>query len=494
MHEPTATSDWPFPSRWVTGLGVLAVVVGFVHGLRFDFKMDDAYIAFAYARNWAQGLGLVFNPGERVEGYTCFLWVALAALGITLGVDVATWSRLWCLLATAGTVGATWCLAAALLPQRQRPFAALAAVAIASYPPLAWWTGSRMETVLFTCWMTSALAFHVRRGATSIAAPLCLAAAALTRPEGWWLSALLCADALHRGPRRGAWRYIAIVVALFAPYYAWRCWYYGYPLPNTFYAKVGASGDQVWRGLRYLYAFALEPSTWWLAAFASLARWQRRSAVVPLLLVIYVAYIVAVGGDVFAHYRFFVPIVPALCAAAAAGMARFAGRQFNMFAAGVAATLVFCLTCVPMYRDQRQALPTIRLVNGLLELPCAAIVRNTTAADSVAAVGIGLLKYYTNRRVIDLVGLADAHIAHRSVPHMGRGLPGHEKYDADYVLAQRPAYIFIPLKDFSLPWQLAATQTLWEHPDLQRYYVGEEEGMLTWYRRRDMPPLAPLQR
>jgi hypothetical protein len=35
---------------------------------------DDAYFTFRYAYNWAVGNGLVFNPGEHVEGYTNFGW------------------------------------------------------------------------------------------------------------------------------------------------------------------------------------------------------------------------------------------------------------------------------------------------------------------------------------------------------------------------------------------------------------------------------------
>lgn len=34
---------------------------------------EDAFISFRYARNLVDGHGLVFNPGERVEGYTNFL-------------------------------------------------------------------------------------------------------------------------------------------------------------------------------------------------------------------------------------------------------------------------------------------------------------------------------------------------------------------------------------------------------------------------------------
>ena len=45
------------------------------------FLTDDAFISFRYTRNLIEGHGLVFNPGERVEGYTNFLWILeLAAL------------------------------------------------------------------------------------------------------------------------------------------------------------------------------------------------------------------------------------------------------------------------------------------------------------------------------------------------------------------------------------------------------------------------------
>ena len=39
------------------------------------FLCDEAFISFRYARNLVEGHGLVFNPGERVEGYANFPWV-----------------------------------------------------------------------------------------------------------------------------------------------------------------------------------------------------------------------------------------------------------------------------------------------------------------------------------------------------------------------------------------------------------------------------------
>jgi arabinofuranosyltransferase len=41
---------------------------------------DDAYISYRYARNLFRGEGLVFNPGERTEGYSNFSYVLLTSL------------------------------------------------------------------------------------------------------------------------------------------------------------------------------------------------------------------------------------------------------------------------------------------------------------------------------------------------------------------------------------------------------------------------------
>ena len=65
---------------------LLAIAIIFViHCLSLDFTQDDAYISYRYAENFIQGNGLVFNPGERVEGYTNFLWIILLSLSPSSG-------------------------------------------------------------------------------------------------------------------------------------------------------------------------------------------------------------------------------------------------------------------------------------------------------------------------------------------------------------------------------------------------------------------------
>ena len=80
------------------GLAALHAVL-LAAAFRFN-NADDAYIAFRYGRNLMQGHGLVFNAGERVEGYTSLLWTLLLAPCTVLPVDVA-----WCSIALGLAAG-----------------------------------------------------------------------------------------------------------------------------------------------------------------------------------------------------------------------------------------------------------------------------------------------------------------------------------------------------------------------------------------------------
>ena len=65
--------------------GVLLVALYIALTLSTSFLCDDAFITFRYAQNLAGGHGPVFNQGERVEGYTSYLWMILMAAVIRLG-------------------------------------------------------------------------------------------------------------------------------------------------------------------------------------------------------------------------------------------------------------------------------------------------------------------------------------------------------------------------------------------------------------------------
>jgi arabinofuranosyltransferase len=178
VNESFADRRWPISGRGLELLALLLLSAWVVFQTALlDWKLDDAFISFAYARNWAAGAGVVFNPGERVEGYTSFLWVLLMAQVLRAGGDPLSASTIVGGACAVGCVSVAWGLARSMLEPTLRPLALLSALIVAAHPSLALWAASGMETLLFSLLLSLALWRHVAHGASSIAAPVCLALA-----------------------------------------------------------------------------------------------------------------------------------------------------------------------------------------------------------------------------------------------------------------------------------------------------------------------------
>ena len=145
------------------------------------FLTDDAFISFRYVRNLLEGHGLVFNPGERVEGYSNFLWVLeLAAIWRALGVapeDAAPWLSV---AFTAGTIGALAWWVYRLPSLRNRGLVGWMALGlVCSSATFAVWTsGGGLETRQFTFFIVLAvvcLSLYRDRRAGLLAVSLSLA-------------------------------------------------------------------------------------------------------------------------------------------------------------------------------------------------------------------------------------------------------------------------------------------------------------------------------
>ncbi len=96
---PTAAS----PGRAAPLFAVALLPLAFL-AWQLRFFVDDAFIAFRYAENWAAGLGPVYHAGELVEGYSDLAWVFLLSLAKRLDLPLDTTSHVLsaaCALITA---------------------------------------------------------------------------------------------------------------------------------------------------------------------------------------------------------------------------------------------------------------------------------------------------------------------------------------------------------------------------------------------------------
>ena len=312
----------PFFLPWLALLGLMAAHSWFI--------CDDAFISFRYVRNLLEGHGLVYNPGEYVEGYSNFLWVLeLAAIWGLLGV-APEYAAQWLSVGfTVGTLGAMLWWAARMPGVERRWLTAwLALGLVGSSATFAVWTsGGGLETRQFTFFIVLAvvcLSLYRDRKGGLIAAALSLAGAAYTRPEGPLIAAITIgwfvfqrlADAGRltadwRELRGVDWRGLAYLalpcVGLIAAHFLFRYFYYGEWLPNTYYAKFVRPWYE--SGFMYLLTAAMETGLYLLLplAWVGLRRqWRERRdgtyALVLLLIGAHMVYVMRIGGDSF-EYR-----------------------------------------------------------------------------------------------------------------------------------------------------------------------------------------------
>lgn len=200
---------------------------------------DDAFITFRYARNLAEGAGLVFNPGapwEPVLGTTAPAYAALLGLLHALGLPIVSASIG---LNVACDVAIALFVCAAL---RERPLAAaVAAISFAAIPQIARISVGGMEAPLFVAIALAAtlLAQSGRLGLAGAVAGI----ACTVRPEGAALAAVV--PLLFVRSRRDALRFAAPFLALALAYVGALCVAYGGPLPQSVRAKAEESGTQL---------------------------------------------------------------------------------------------------------------------------------------------------------------------------------------------------------------------------------------------------------
>ena len=74
-------------------LAALSIIFIFIC-LNNKFVQDDAFISFRYVQNFVDGYGLVFNIGERVEGYTNLLWVLVLSVFAFFKINLQSISQI----------------------------------------------------------------------------------------------------------------------------------------------------------------------------------------------------------------------------------------------------------------------------------------------------------------------------------------------------------------------------------------------------------------
>jgi hypothetical protein len=165
--EAGPARSWPPAIRVAFVFGLALLAFGLVRAVALRWVCDDAFISIRYADNLVSGLGLVYNAGERVEGYTNFLWTVLLAAFMRTGVPAIASAHVLGILSYLLLVLSMGHWARSRGRARgEAVFPLAAAVVLVSNDFHVWATGG-LETMLFTS--LAVLAIVLTRAARAVA-------------------------------------------------------------------------------------------------------------------------------------------------------------------------------------------------------------------------------------------------------------------------------------------------------------------------------------
>ena len=475
---------------WSAAALAALFALGIARAVQLAWVCDDSFISLRYAENLVAGNGLVYNPGERVEGYTNLLWTLLLAALLRAGVDPIRAAELPGIVAYAGLA---WLLAWESWRRSRaagRAFLPLAAALVLVCDDFQVWATGGLETSLFGLLVAGGL-LATRDAPESPARPwlagVLLALGVLTRPDAalfaaagvasWWLPS-------DRRPaperRRAALATLLPVAAVIAVLVPWKLAYYGELLPTAFYSK-SATRPYLAQGLVYLGITLTK--NWFLLAVGAgaLVAWARGPRVLPravrgyerFLLAsagIFVAYVVWVGGDFMAARRL-LPAAPLVFLVLEERVARW--REPVRAALAASAILVAAALPAPIFErvarinyvgEERLFYPREVIEARRAQAGAVRAALEGTGARVALEGGMCVFGYYSRLPyLVELTGLTQYSLAKR--PLRERGPIGHEKAADDAWLRENRIHLVV-----SQEFPPVAKPTLRRHDEV---YFGD---------------------
>ncbi|MCA9728989.1 MAG: hypothetical protein KC729_14955, partial [Candidatus Eisenbacteria bacterium] len=444
-----------------------------VDGVRVFSLFDDAMVSMTYARNLAEGHGLVWHAGEQpVEGFSNPAWVGFMALIHLLPIPTEKTSLL---VQCAGIVilglnlGLVRKIASTFEPRRPRVWV-VSVLFTAFYLPLVNWTLQGMEVGLLALIVSFAclriLQRRERRKPDRILY-LVLAASTFVR-----MDATVTAVALlgYLAVRDRLWRHgvegLGWVVGAIALQTVGRALYYGDLLPNTYYLKMTGFPANLRIARGALVFLDMMRSTGWilfLVPWIAAVRRRREGALVlavPFLGLS--AYSIYVGGDAWEWWggtnRYITAAVPGMFVLLALTtsdalevVARHVGEAIRPAARG--AIWLFLATALVQgnkLHDNPASIYQWLLMSSPLHVEenewmvnfARVLTAGANPGDTIAVVWAGTVPYHSGMHCVDMLGKADPVISRRPMHTARTGspyrafFPGHLKWDYSYSIGR----------------------------------------------------------
>jgi hypothetical protein len=420
----STVSNWRVDARIIIAFAALIAVMLYVLVsaliFRVGFPLDDAWIHFTYARNFAEYGEWAFRLGEVSAASTAPLWTFLLSIGFFLNLAPYIWTFVlgWVILTLLGVHAED---TAQRLINTYRPRFPWVGLFFVTAWHLTWSAVSGMETLLHAYIVLVVLSMLISGSRLYLALGLLAGLSVWVRPDGLTLLGPLVFTALlveksSKGRLDALFKILIGFGALFGPYLLFNLALSGNPMPNTFYAKQ-AEYQEYWlsqpfphRIADYLAPMIASPFivlipgvVVWLNKIIRTRSWGAIAGVLWFLgyIAIYFARLPA-----YQHGRYIIPALPVLYLWGILGMVEFtssakADRRLVFLWSILLGTLCLLFSYVAARQNAYDVYWIETEMVGTAEW-----VREHIPSDALLAVhDIGALGYYVPNPMIDLAGL-----------------------------------------------------------------------------------------
>lgn len=242
------------------------VIFGIYRVINLSWVCDDIYITFRYVDNFLQGNGIVYNAGERVEGYTHFLWFVLLSFFRIFKLELSTISIFLGIISYIGII-AVFFLISRKIELKNKFILPFTILALSLNYDFAVWATSGLETSFYTFILS--LTFYIyyfsdiNSNKKLVFSGLLLALACMTRPDAvvfyiyanvlLFLCKIIIKEPFNHFLKKAAYFNLAFIFIIL-PYIIWKIKYYGDIFPNTYYVK-SAGESYLAQGFYYIWIF-----------------------------------------------------------------------------------------------------------------------------------------------------------------------------------------------------------------------------------------------
>jgi len=448
-------------------LVTMILFIGFSH-----WGYDDPFITYRYSENLRHGLGFVFNSGEKVLSTTTPLFTLLLALLGEIWSDIPKLANLIGAFSLALGGLFLWDLAQTW----HMPLVGWGGLFLyPTFPLLVSTMGS--ETLLYIAICLGAFAMYARQSYSLTA--IFSALAVLTRPDGILVAIILAAHFLLIGRRQVRWVSIALFLCLTIPWFVFAWSYFGSPLPVTMVVKQHQGSMAISQGFFEGWLTIFRPYLSWpyfielgLVIAGLIFMFRKASQWVLILfwtLLYFFSYSVLGVSRYFWYYAPLLPIWIVMIGLGVSSLQRFfSPNRKRIFWIGFL-VLFLCLSLVQsldLWHLRQTPDPRLIMYRDVGEW----LQENTLPSSSVGTLEVGIIGFYSQRKIIDFAGLIQ--------PIVGDQLTKSSTYDDSAVWAVdyfQPDYLALSAKNFPRLEQEYITQ----HCEIIRVFLAHAYGNST---------------